>query len=338
MSDGTLARPRADARLRRAFVGALISILCLGILAKGVDGPAVKQALGRIDIGPLALALVTVGLRPVFAAARARLLLRRSARLGFGVHLHGVLVAFVGNATLPLRGGELLRIEWLARRHCVPRAASLGMLAVEHTCDLAALCLLAVVSVRAADGLRLDPRWPLLACALVAAILVAIWALAHRLRLEADNGVLSRNGGARGWLARNLDELGRGLDGLRSRSVVGACALLSLAMLAASLGTVSLALHALHVALPWYAPGVVLVSTALGISLPSAPGFVGTYHYFAAFALERMGVAREIAVSYAIVAHIVSIGPVTVASLTAWTIRALVSPQTKIDSADGRNR
>ena len=46
--------------------------------------------------------------------------------------------------------------------------------------------------------------------------------------------------------------------------------------------------------------------------LPSAPGFIGTYHYFAALALGLFGVSTELAASFAIVGHAVAIIPFTI--------------------------
>jgi hypothetical protein len=46
------------------------------------------------------------------------------------------------------------------------------------------------------------------------------------------------------------------------------------------------------------------------VSIPSAPGFVGTFHYAAVVCLLLYGVPRSEALSYAIVLHAVNILPV----------------------------
>jgi glycosyltransferase 2 family protein len=50
----------------------------------------------------------------------------------------------------------------------------------------------------------------------------------------------------------------------------------------------------------------------LGISLPSAPGYVGVFHLAARLALEVFGVPRESATAYAILFHATQILPITV--------------------------
>jgi len=47
----------------------------------------------------------------------------------------------------------------------------------------------------------------------------------------------------------------------------------------------------------------VMVVANLGILIPSSPGYIGTFHFFALSALAVFGVARETALSYAVVSH-----------------------------------
>ena len=56
-----------------------------------------------------------------------------------------------------------------------------------------------------------------------------------------------------------------------------------------------------HLTLP--AAYTVLLITALGITLPTAPGFVGNYHYFCVLGLALFGIAKADALTYAILLH-----------------------------------
>ena len=59
----------------------------------------------------------------------------------------------------------------------------------------------------------------------------------------------------------------------------------------------------------------VLAFVGLGISIPSAPGYVGVFHFFAALAVGIFGVPQSAAVGYALVLHASQIVPVT---LIGW--------------------
>jgi hypothetical protein len=62
--------------------------------------------------------------------------------------------------------------------------------------------------------------------------------------------------------------------------------------------------------LSFEAASLVLVALALGVSVPSGPGFVGTFHYAVVVALEAYGVDAADALGYAILLHAVSTLPI----------------------------
>src|SRR5439155_27367030 len=62
-------------------------------------------------------------------------------------------------------------------------------------------------------------------------------------------------------------------------------------------------LVAMNLDVPWVAGWTVLAFVALGISIPSAPGYVGVFHAAAALAVGLFGVAQTAAVGYALVFH-----------------------------------
>jgi hypothetical protein len=72
---------------------------------------------------------------------------------------------------------------------------------------------------------------------------------------------------------------------------------------------------AMNLDLPLTAGWTVLAFVGLSISIPSAPGYVGVFHYAAVLALEIFGVTRETAVGYALLFHAAQIMPVT---LLGW--------------------
>lgn len=54
----------------------------------------------------------------------------------------------------------------------------------------------------------------------------------------------------------------------------------------------------------------ILVIVALGVMLPAAPGFVGTYHYACVLGLTSFGIAKSEAFSYAVAIHFLQMVPV----------------------------
>ena len=71
-------------------------------------------------------------------------------------------------------------------------------------------------------------------------------------------------------------------------------------------------LKAVHLDLPWLAGWVILAFIGLGVSIPSAPGYIGVFHVAAKLATEIFGVSEPEALGYAIVFHATNFVPITV--------------------------
>jgi uncharacterized membrane protein YbhN (UPF0104 family) len=107
----------------------------------------------------------------------------------------------------------------------------------------------------------------------------------------------------------------RGLQGIRTpahAARVAAWTLVVWLLPAASAWTM---LRAVHLELPFLAGWVVLAFVGLGISVPSAPGYVGVWHFAAKLALDVFGVAPSAAVAYALIYHASAAVPIT---LLGW--------------------
>ena len=63
------------------------------------------------------------------------------------------------------------------------------------------------------------------------------------------------------------------------------------------------------------AVGLLLVMVNLGIMIPSAPGYVGTFQFFAVSALAVFDVPRETGLALAVVSHLMQYALVTLIGL-----------------------
>jgi len=67
----------------------------------------------------------------------------------------------------------------------------------------------------------------------------------------------------------------------------------------------------------------ILVIVALGVMLPAAPGFLGTYHLACRTALTAFGISQARALSYAVVIHIMQLLPIIVLGLIFLPLQKL---------------
>ena len=78
---------------------------------------------------------------------------------------------------------------------------------------------------------------------------------------------------------------------------------------------IHLLLVSFDIHLPLFASLLLLVSLAIGVMVPSAPGFVGTIQYVCVLGLALFDIGREQALSFSIVYHASVFVPVTVVGL-----------------------
>src|SRR5439155_1621393 len=88
----------------------------------------------------------------------------------------------------------------------------------------------------------------------------------------------------------------RGLDGIRAPSHALPILVWTAILWVIPAAAASMMLTAMNLSLPWIAGWAVLAFVGLGISIPSAPGYVGVFHAAAALAVGLFGVAQAAAV------------------------------------------
>jgi glycosyltransferase 2 family protein len=314
----TSSRRQRWSQVSSIAIGIAISAGFVHLLLSKVDLARVGREIATVDVAVLSLCLGSSLLGFLAMTGRSAVLLRPLHDYGRWRLFLSVLVGFAGNAVLPLRMGELLRVDYLARHGGCAHSSCLAVLAVERLLDLVCLVLLffALLPVAAVEM----PRASVFAgvgAAVASALLVLFLIARDRRRFTAAGRWLSGWLGERAslWIAARAERFAAGLRALESASgVAAACALSGAYWLSMLLG-IRIALAAFDLTLPWYAPAVILVFVTFGVALPSAPAFLGTYHYFAVLALTVMGVEAERAVSFAVVFHAVGFVPFTLVSL-----------------------
>jgi hypothetical protein len=228
-----------------------------------------------------------------------------------------MMIGYMANNVLPLRAGEIVRVYVVARRWRRGFWTVVGTLVVERLLDsLVIVAILAVlvlaipvpplvrgaaimflivdvVGVSALVALAMAPA----RCKALLATLVRRWP-----RLEKRAG-------------RVLDTFLVGLDGVRTPSH----ALPLLVWTAMSWVLPAIAawtmLKAMNLHLPLLAGWTVMTFVGLGVSIPSAPGYIGVFHTAAVLALAIFGVSDAIGAGYALVFHASQFIPVT---LVGW--------------------
>ncbi len=303
---------RRSHRALSTGVGLGITFLFLWLALKDVAWAEMRDAFARADYRWVAPAALLVAADYWFRALRWRHLIPERtipAKRLFPI----LIVGFAANNVIPARVGELWRIWGLSRHEGVNKSVGLATLVVERVFDgLTLVFLLALFSALVPSNGQADAikyGFAALFGGVLAGLLLLVGFGEHveRLVSRAARPLPAQ------WQARLLAVLRRFTEGLhvfqQPRRLVGVVGY-SLAAWLSEAVVYYLLMHAFGVALPArrMVGGAILVLTLinLGILLPSAPGYVGTYEYFGRLALvEVLGVPVGQAVSVVIVAHAV---------------------------------
>ena len=301
----------------QTVIGIAVSALLLYLAARNVRLGEILPLLRQANFFYLALA----GLCAVFAvwlrAWRWRFLIPNSERMRTANLFSATMIGFMGNNLLPLRIGDLARAYIAAKKENVAASAMLATVVLERLLDVfAILIMLSVIFFH----LPL-PRWIangfLIMLALGAVAWIALLSM-HRLSAVID-----------GWISRLTPERHQdriqdfiesffaGLTAMHNKKNLSIAALLSIPIWTVyALGTYA-ALQACAIDVPFAASWVVLAFVGIGVSLPSAPGFVGTFQFFAVAALALFSVDPQTAFGYSLLHHLAQYIPVT---LFGWIL------------------
>jgi uncharacterized protein (TIRG00374 family) len=312
-------------RWARVVLGVALAALFLGLLVRRVDMDQVRRVLAGAAAMPLLLGLLALGADMTARIARWWYMLRAvEPDLPFGACARPFLASLALNNTLPFRAGDVARVVGFRRTLRAPAAHVAGTLVLERVLDL--LTLLAILFASLAGGPGRFPR-----AFLVAGALVGVAALAALLALTFAGGTLARlmdhrlarRFAGRTWLPavrRIVDQLSGALALLRSPGMAARLVALSLLAWGLEGAVFACAAWSLGLAVPWAAPWLALASATLATLLPSTPGYVGTFDYFATLGLTAWGVPASGAAAFAVLTHFLLWAPVTLAGLLALVV------------------
>ena len=248
-----------------------------------------------------------------------------------GACVRPFLVSIAVNNLLPFRAGDAFRVVGFRDELQAPPMRILGTMLVERLLDLSTLLVFFFIGLSGTSPGGVPPAFVTAAAwmaAAGAALVLTLLLLASR--LEAISEAIAR------WpLVRGNATLSS-IAG-QAHHVAGVLGVLHTPSMTARLALLSFA--------AWLFEGLVFVAVALGLSIeggprgplfalatgtlatliPSSPGYVGTFDYFAALGLVAYGAPRALAAAFAIVVHLILWLPLTLAGSCTSSGRAPAS-------------
>jgi len=263
----------------------------------------------------IALTYIIMWLR----ALRWRLLLLAVGNASRSQAFNSSVIGYMVNYIIPVRIGELVRAYLVATQDGFSRSSAFATVVVERLVDV--FCVLLIfagvsiamdfsgVSSQIQAGIRSSALGFLVVGTLV---IIGLWALRRHRNLL----IRKLQSGKTRWhplIGQQAWRIGVFADGIvfpKSSRLRLWFLCQTVAIWITTVGQVWILLDGFYFSLPWEASWLMLVALAVGVSLPSAPGLIGTFHYAIILVLRGFGVVGADAVSYAIVLHAVSVLPI----------------------------
>lgn len=295
------------------IVGTLIGALFIWLAFRGTDFSTLGSSFRSADYRYLMPAVLLSVMVQLVRSYRWGVILEPLKKIDQWSLFSATSVGFMAISLLPVRMGEFVRPYLISRKSDIRLGASLATIVVERVFDMLTLMLLLLFIILSSRSKLMElPPWIFRSALIILFVVIPMLLLLIFAAIKRDVSVKVIDRIIKllpyvlsGRLTRLVHSFLDGLQILPDWRKTAYLALLSL-LTWFLIGLINYVLFKsftsmAHLSLP--AAYTVLLITALGITLPTAPGFVGNYHYFCMLGLALFGIAKADALTYAILLH-----------------------------------
>ena len=294
---------------KKVIFGILISIVLVYLSVRGINFDDVWRDLKKIHLTYVILFLLLVILMQYLRSYRWGVILQPMEKIDQLSLFSVTSVGFLAIAAIPARIGELARPYLISKRSSIKMSSALGTIIVERILDSFTVLSIAVIVLLNTDL----PSWMiqssiiffLIALALFCFVLFLI--LRRETALKFINIILDK---LPGKFANKIDALLHhfinGLQIVTNVHLLLYLFFLSVIIWLLDVLTIYVLLLSFGFSLPVMASFVVMIILIVGIAIPTAPGFIGNWHFACILALSFYGLSKPDALSFAVVYHFLS--------------------------------
>jgi len=313
---------RSRRALLQRVVEIAISLAFLALALQGINLKALGVALRQAEYIWLLPAIAITLAILVVKGVRWQLLFLPEHHLPFAPVFTALSAGYLASNVLPARLGEVVRVVLLVSEEPVGVARTVSTIVVERLLDILSLLIILMLLLpfvtlppamtRAAQSLGI--------LALVGStvfLLLSFWK--ERVLRWSQSALQHIHLLDRPAVYQALGHLIDGFATLRGRLGLVLIAL-SLLSWFGSVGVAWCVAQAFAMAVPVTAMAFTVVVVALGMVIPSSPGYIGVFHYLVTVALAPFGVPKDVALSFALVWHGLNYVELSIVGLVALAV------------------
>lgn len=314
----------------KIWAGLAISALFMYLAFRKVDLSRMWAVIRSADPFYISLIILATFLQYVARAWRWAILLEPIKKTGFMHRLAAILIGFAGNFILPVRLGELVRANSLGETENLSGSATLATIVVERLFDGFTLLLILLIGLM---GTRFPEQWQSISGTLRASgymlfgayILIIVFLVGFKIKTRAFLSLLDRllfffPSHLRARLIDMIRNFSLGLVLVKNPAKWALAIFYSLLVWFCALYQVEFTEKAIGLDLPFIAVFIIMSMAAFGVMIPSAPGFIGTFHLSVQYGFIFYGIGKEEALSAAILWHAAMIFPTLLLGLAAFLL------------------
>ncbi|MCG8336681.1 MAG: flippase-like domain-containing protein [Proteobacteria bacterium] len=310
----------------KLVLGIIISIIFLYLAFGKIDPTKMKESFLTANYWFFIPATLVMFFSHWTRSVRWRYFLKSIKTIRVNRLFSATLIGYMGNSILPAHLGEIFRANVVGRNEGIPTSSVLATVVIERIIDVLTLLIIMLIAVFAYPF----PEWVTLSGYIMFAGVAALFLFLFLLKQQHKLTVSLMNFGLNilpQKISKKLEELIYtfidGLNGMKKRRdyikvivyslVIWFCYWLVFYILFYSFDLVeTYSLNAVSSL-------VLLVITTISVVVPSSPGYIGTYHFLCMKSLELFGVPSTVGLSYAFIAHGISIVPTAIVGFVlAW--------------------
>ncbi|MCX7816791.1 MAG: flippase-like domain-containing protein [Syntrophales bacterium] len=295
--------------MKKFIVGSVISSFLIYLSFRDIPIDSVLNGFQNIKFRYLLLASSLMIIMQVIRSYRWGILLSPLQKVNFFTLFSVTNVGFLFIIAIPARLGELVRPYLISKKSNIPTGTALGTIIVERILDFLTL-LLFLVFVLFCIPL---PNSIIQSSVVIFILVLTVVSTLVILTLKLNNDPLSlvnRLSQSENFQSRVRNFLLSIVEGSKilvmPRILLGSFVFSLLFWLVNTLALYS-TLKAVGLEISFIAALTVMIILITAISLPTAPGYLGNWHYACVFGLSIFGIQKDLALSFAIIYHFISI-------------------------------
>jgi uncharacterized protein (TIRG00374 family) len=246
-------------------------------------------------------------------AWRWKILIEPIKKTALSSRLYALMIGFAANCILPARLGEIIRANYLGQREHISASSTFGTIVVERIFDGLTLLLFLTIGLM---GTTFSAEWHSVGASLratgvfllVAYLLLISFLIGFKVKAKLFLNLLDRllflvPRTFRSKVINIVWNFSLGLAMTKNPYQWVLVIFYSLLLWFASLCQIKLVELSIHLHMPLIAPFLVMAMASFGVMIPSAPGFIGTFHLSVQYAYLFYGIGKEEGLSVAILWH-----------------------------------